>query len=98
MAWKKGQSGNPDGKDPGTLNEATSALKNWFINFSYNNTPKIQKAYDYVLKEDPAEALRLFIMFSERVVGKVSSSTVDITSAGKELKAPVIHVVGDTPA
>lgn len=96
MPFKKGQTANPKGRGQGTPNDITSKLKNWFTNFSYNNTPKIQKAYDDVLKEDPAEALRIYILFSERVIGKATTS-IDLTSGGKALQAPNIYAIGEPP-
>lgn len=98
MPWEPGQSGNPKGKDTGTLSKNTIALRNFFVAFSYNNSKKMQKAFDYILENDPAEGLKLWLQFSERVIGKVSTSSIDLTSNGKELKAPIIYAIGDPPA
>ena len=92
MAWKEGESGNPNGKEPGTLNKTTRQLKEWFAAFSWNNAEKMQKAFDNVLKDNPAEALRLWLQFSERVAPKLSSNSVDVTSGGERIPAPIIQL------
>lgn len=97
MPFQKGKSGNPKGKSEGTLALHTKAAKAFFSKFTYDNSTKIQDAFDRLIKVDPQAALDLYLKYSERIVPKLSSSTVDITSQGKELKAPVIYAIGDDP-
>lgn len=95
---KKGTVNNPKGRPKGSENVVNKEIKERFKEFVDGNFDKVQGWLDRVAAKDPSNAMYLYLQFSERILGKVSSQNIDLTSAGKELKAPVIHVVGDTPA
>lgn len=86
------------GRKKGTVNKVTASLKERWADFVEENFEKVQGWFDLAVRENPTEGLRLYLQFSERIIGKVSTSNVDLTSNGKELKAPIIYAIGDPPA
>lgn len=97
MPFEKGKSGNPEGKKEGTMAAHTKAAKFFFSKFTYDNSTKMQAAFDKLLNTDPQAALDLYLKYSERIIPRLSSSTVDITSDGKQLTPPTIIVNGQPP-
>lgn len=57
MAFKKGQSGNPNGRKVGTANKATTDLRQWITNFIDDNREQIQKDWQAL---DPKDRIVLF--------------------------------------
>lgn len=94
---KKGVVNNPKGRPTGSENLVTKEIKERFKEFVDGNFDSIQGWLDRVAANDPDKALNLYLQFSERILGRVTTSSVDITSQGKELKAPVIYAIGDDP-
>lgn len=93
MAAAKGNKyskGRPKGKQ----NVVTQEIKERFKAFVDGNFHQVQGWLDRVATKDPAEAARLYLQFSERVIGKMSNSTIDITTQGEKLSLPTIHVYG----
>lgn len=89
---KKGVVNNPKGRPTGSENIVTKEIKERFKEFVDGNFSSVQGWLDRVAKTDPDKALNLYLAFSERILGRVTTSNIDLTSQGKELKAPVIHV------
>lgn len=98
MPFIKGQSGNPNGRPPGSQDVVTKEIKERFKDFVDGNFDKVQGWLDRVAADDPDKALSLYLQFSERILGRVTTSSIDLTSNGKELKAPIIYAIGDPPA
>lgn len=96
MPFQKGHklSGNRTGKQ----NKVTKALRENFKEFAEGNFDKCQEWLDRVADDDPAEAMRLYLAFTERILGKVTTSAVDITSQGKQIQAPILQLIGDPSA
>lgn len=82
------------GRQKGSENVVTKEIKERFKDFVDGNFHQVQGWLDRVAQKDPAEAARLYLQFSERILGKMSTSSVDLTSAGKQLTVPAIHVYG----
>lgn len=57
MAFKKGQSGNPNGRKVGTANKATTDLRQWITNFIDDNREQIQQDWQAL---DPKDRILLF--------------------------------------
>lgn len=94
---KKGTVNNPKGRPAGSQNIITREIKENFKEFVDKNFHKVQGWLDRVAQTEPDKALNLYLQFSERILGKVSTSSLDITSDGKQLTPPTIIVNGSPP-
>lgn len=92
MAAPKGNKFS-NGRPPGSPNKVTKELRDRFKDFADGNFDKVQGWLDSVAKEDPAEAAKLYLAFSERIIGKVTSQNIDIQSGGKPLKQPILNIL-----
>jgi hypothetical protein len=85
--WKKGQSGNPDGKPPGTLDFKTKWF-NFIKKIADQNELKPEDIDDQifavVLKEIRAGNFQFYKDTKDRIHGKASES-MDLTSGGKPI-------------
>lgn len=97
MAGRKPGTPKTGGRVAGTQNKVTIELRERFKDFVDNNFPKIQGWLDRVAETDPDKALNLYMQFSERIIGKVQNTNVDVTSNGQTLIAPTIYVDGSHP-
>lgn len=82
------------GRKPGSPNSVTQDIRENFRHFVDNNFPKVQSWLDRVAQDNPAKAAELYLAFSERILGKVSNTNVDVTTKGESLIAPSINVIG----
>lgn len=85
------------GRQKGSQNAVTRDIKESFKQFVDGNFKYVQNWLDRVAETDPDKALNLYLQFSERILGKVSSANIDITSGGKSLTPPAINVYGSPP-
>jgi hypothetical protein len=65
MAWKKGQSGNPKGRKPGTQNKTTRAVKEFLAELV--DKPNVQAAIEQRIEAGDTAS---FFKALEHVVGK----------------------------
>jgi hypothetical protein len=70
MAFKKGESGNPNGRKKGTPNKTTAEIKEIITRIVGNQLEHIEKDLDRIRKTDPAEAMRLSSKFIDYVIPK----------------------------
>ena len=70
MAFKKGISGNPNGRKKGTPNKTTAEIKEIITRIVGNQLEHIEKDLDKIRKTDPAEAMRLSSKFIDYVIPK----------------------------
>ena len=70
MAFKKGESGNPNGRKKGTPNKTTAEIKEIITRIVGNQLEHIEKDLDKIRKTDPAEAMRLSSKFIDYVIPK----------------------------
>ena len=91
MAKAKG-SAKVGGRVKGTPNKVTVTLKERWAEFVEENFEGVQGWFDQAVKVNPIEGLKLYLAFSERILGKVSTSSVDLTSNGQTIQAPQIIV------
>ena len=85
------------GRVKGTPNKITKDIKENFKEFVEGNFENVQGWLDRVAAVDPDKALNLYLQFSERILGRISSSSLDVTSNGKSISQPTIHVYGSSP-
>lgn len=85
------------GRPKGSENKVTIQLKEAFKRLSDNNIGKVQGWLDRIAKDDPDKAMTLYLALTERVIGKMATNQIDITSKGEILKAPVLLLNGTTP-
>ncbi len=93
MAKAKG-SIKTGGRSAGTPNKITSTLKERWLEFVEGNFDQVQGWFDMAVRDNPTEGLKLYLQFSERIIPKVSSQSLDVTSQGQQIQAPTIIVNG----
>lgn len=70
MAFRKGVSGNPNGRKKGTPNKTTAEIKEIITRIVGNQLEHIERDLDIIRKKDPAEAMRLSSKFIDYVIPK----------------------------
>jgi hypothetical protein len=68
------------GRPPGAPNKVTKELRERFKEFAEGNFDNCQEWLTRVAQKDPAEAMRLYLSLSERILGKVSTSNIDLNA------------------
>ena len=72
MSFKKGQSGNPNGRPKGAVNKTTKEIKEAYHNLLEMNLPNLNKWLQEVASEDPEKALSLVLRLSEYILPKLA--------------------------
>ena len=82
MAFKKGQSGNPNGRPRGAKNKATNELREWVERFINDNLDTI--AND--IKElDPNERVKFFLALLNYTLPKQQSVKAEINDEREQI-------------
>lgn len=76
MRFKKGQSGNPQGRPPGTANKTTEAIRATVNKFISDNLPNIQAEYENLEAKDKLEFLNKLLAY---VLPKLQAVQMDAT-------------------
>lgn len=76
--WKKGESGNPEGRKKGVPNKATQEVKDAYLALIQGNLPQIQAWLDRVAERDPARAIDLLLRISPFVIPKKQEMDLNI--------------------
>jgi len=81
MAFKKGVSGNPKGREKGTDNKITKAAREVFLDTLEGQAEHIAIAFDKVRQESPKAYLELFAKYAQYFVPKKTESNdkLDLT-------------------
>jgi hypothetical protein len=95
---KKGDINNPRGRPAGSANVVNKEIKERFKEFVDSNFESVQGWLERIAQDNPAKAFELYLALSERILGKVATSSIDITSQGKAIQQPLIHINGNPPA
>jgi hypothetical protein len=77
MAFKKGESGNPNGRKKGVPNKSTAEIKEIITRIVGNQLEHIEKDLDRIRKTDPAEAMRLSSKFIDYVLPKQTKMEIE---------------------
>lgn len=78
--WKKGVSGNPNGRPKGTPNRSTMKIKDAYADLINNNLDRIQGWLDDVASDDPKSALDFLIKLSPFVVPRKTETDMTLES------------------
>ena len=73
MAFVKGQSGNPKGREKGSKNRATTELRDFFRDLLEQNREQIVKDLAAI---DPLSRLRIIVEMSSFVLPKLASASL----------------------
>jgi hypothetical protein len=76
MPFKKGESGNKNGRPKGAQDKITKEAREIFIETLEGQVPNIEDAFDKVLKDSPAKYLELFAKYAQYFVPKKTESEV----------------------
>lgn len=82
MPFKKGESGNPNGKPKGIENKTTEVARELFVATLENQVQHIMSAFDQVREVDPAKYLDLYAKYAQYFIPK----KVDVTTQGEQVK------------
>ncbi len=72
MAFKKGQSGNPEGRKPGTPNKTTKEVREAYQRLTEANLDNMSIWLSQIASEDPAKAMDLMLRLSEYIIPKLA--------------------------
>lgn len=72
VKFKKGQSGNPKGKAPGTVNKTTRDIKEAYKQLIENNLDNLTGWLKEIAKDNPERAIRILADLSEYVIPKLA--------------------------
>jgi len=76
MAFKPGQSGNPDGRKKGSQNKYTKQVKEAMGMLLEGNLDNLSIWLAQIAADDPAKAMDIVIRLSERFVPKLSQQQI----------------------
>ena len=82
MAFQPGQSGNPNGRKPGSVNKSTKEIREAYQEFVESNIPKFQTWLANI--EDPTKRFDVIIKLSEYFVPKLNRTELT-GEGGKDL-------------
>jgi len=77
MAYKKGESGNPKGRKKGTANKTTNDMRLMFQTLFDANFDNLQLWFDKVGKENPQQAISLFLKLSKFIVPELQNIKIE---------------------
>lgn len=86
--FKKGESGNPNGRKPGSTNADTVAIKKAYTDLLTHNIPRIQRWLDAVALDDPSKALDFLLKLSPFVVPKKTETDLTVDTPIKIIMPP----------
>ena len=72
MPFKKGQSGNPNGRPKGSPNTDTSLVKEVYIQIINSNLENVNDWIEEVGRTNPLQAIKLILKMSDYVLPKLS--------------------------
>ncbi len=84
MAFKKGQSGNPEGRKPGTPNKTTKQVREAYQRLTEANLDNMSIWLSQIASEDPAKAMDLMLRLSEYIIPKLARQEV-VGNNGEDL-------------
>jgi len=76
MPFKKGESGNKNGRPKGAQDKLTKEAREIFIETLEGQVPNIEDAFKKVLKESPSKYLELFAKYAQYFVPKKTENEV----------------------
>lgn len=77
MPFKKGESGNKNGRPKGAQDKLTKEAREIFIETLEGQVPNIEDAFAKVLKESPSKYLELFAKYAQYFVPKKTEADVN---------------------
>lgn len=82
MAFKKGQSGNPNGRPRGAKNKATNELRAWVEKFIADNLDTIESDIKGL---EPNERVKFFLALMNYTLPKQQAVKADITDEREQI-------------
>lgn len=78
MAFKKGESGNPEGRPSGAKDKVQSDIKQAFQSLVEGNLTNIESWLNEVAAKDPGKAIEMLLKLSEFILPKIR--TIDLNA------------------
>ena len=93
--FKKGQSGNPNGRPKGSVNRSTEQMKLTIARAVNDQLSELKRDLDAIRKEDPAKAMALSIKLMDYVLPRLKAMDVKLDAEVKqtieEIKVEIIE-------
>jgi hypothetical protein len=88
MAFKKGESGNPKGREKGAENKITKEARDIFLETLEGQASHIAAAFEEVRRDNPRAYLDLFAKYAQYFVPKKTENTdkIDLTVTDFDIK------------
>jgi len=85
--FQPGQSGNPNGRPKGSMNDVSKRVKETFAALLEGRAEELAEALDRIRDKDPKGYLELYIKLSERFVPAMSRT--EVTGLDEEALQPI---------
>lgn len=95
MAFQPGQSGNPNGRKPGSVNNATKEIREAFAALLHGRESELHAALDQLKEKDPRAYLEMYLKISNKFVPDISRS--EISGVDGEPIQPIQIVLPQKP-
>ena len=76
MAFKPGESGNPNGRKKGTLNKNTKQIREAYQKLTEDNLDNMSIWLGQIAGDDPAKAMDLMLRLSEYIIPKLGRQEI----------------------
>lgn len=93
MAFKKGQSGNPNGRKKGVGNKTTEEFKTKLNDLLEQSAPKMAKWLEEIAAESPEKAFDILSKFAEYVHPKLARTEVKQETRLVDKEGKDIHTI-----
>lgn len=82
MRYKKGESGNPNGRPKGSKNKTNESIKTWLLQFINDHREELVEGWSDL---DPSDKFRYFSVLLNYVLPKQQAMKADVTTEREQI-------------